>query len=205
LPTGRPVPASAITDPAWLGEQLAATARLYRHDVRPTIGVLWWYSASSVLLGPPIESLVANGIAADPGLASMTLYLHADGRILEAGSDSVLGDDFAKLGRRLEDTLSTCVGAVAAETDAAERALWAIASDSLANRVLWAGGSTSLAEQVAAAVGPMLPMPRYVEVSGRLVVRRASCCLIYQAPGMKKCTSCPRQTPAERLLRLRLP
>jgi ferric iron reductase protein FhuF len=198
------VPASAIKDHRWLGEQIAATARLYRHDVRPTIGVLWWYSASSVLLGPSVESLVATGVAADPTLESMALELHDDGRMLGATSDSLLGKDLAVLGARLHTMLWVCIEAVATNTGAPERALWAIATDSLANRVLWAGGQPAVAEEVAVAVGPKLPTPRYVEVSGRLVVRRASCCLIYQAPGMKKCTSCPRQTPAERLLRLRL-
>ena len=197
-----PVPASLITDPGWLGEQITATARLYRHDMRPTIGVLWWYSASSVLLGPPVESLVTTGVAADPSLASLTLRLHTDGRLIDASSDSLLGNDIALLGRRLRETLSVCVGAVSRCTDAPPRTLWAIATDSLANRVLWAGGPPSLAERVALAVGPLLPMPRYVEVSGRLVVRRASCCLIYQAPGQAKCVSCPRQTPEERHRRL---
>jgi hypothetical protein len=192
-------------DPSWLGEQIAATARRYRHDVRPTIGVLWWYSASSVLLGPPVESLVATGVAADPALARLTLEVHADGQLLGATSDSLLGKDFTVLGARLHSMLSACIDAVSTDTGAAERALWAIATDSLANRVLWAGGAPSMAESLATAVGPELPMPRYVEVSGRLVVRRASCCLIYQAPGMPKCTSCPRQTPAERLRRLTLP
>jgi hypothetical protein len=192
-------------DPGWLGAQLAATARRYRHDVRPTIGVLWWYSASSVLLGPPVESLVATGVAADPALARLTLEVDADGRLLDATSDSLLDQDLTVVGARLRGMLSACVDAVATGTGASERALWAIATDSLANRVLWAGGSPSVAETLAAEVGPELPMPRYVEVSGRLVVRRASCCLIYQAPGLPKCTSCPRQTPAERLRRLRMP
>jgi FhuF-like iron-sulfur protein len=199
------VPASAITEPGWLDAQLAATARMYRLDLRPTIGVLWWYTASSVLLGPPVESLVATGVAADPALGSMTLHVEADGRLLHTTSDSLLDNDITGFGTRLKETLSACVGAVTRGSGAPARALWAIATDSLANRVLWAGGAPELAEKVAAAVGPELPVPRYLEVSGRLVVRRASCCLIYQAPGMKKCTSCPRQTPAERLRRLRLP
>jgi hypothetical protein len=195
----REVPASAITDPAWLDEQITATARLYRFDRRPSLGVLWWYSASSVLLGPPVESL------ADPSLACMTFRVHNDGRLLDATSDTLLGNDIAELGRRLHQTLSTCIRAVAEQTRAPERALWAIATDSLANRVLWAGGLPSAASALATAVGPSLPTPRYVTVSGRLVVRRASCCLLYQAPDQAKCVSCPRQPPAERLRRLRLP
>jgi FhuF 2Fe-2S C-terminal domain len=189
------VPASSITDPGWLDAQLAATARWYSLDDPRTIGVLWWYSASSALLGPPVASF-------DPGLDRVTLQVNANGFVLDARSEVAL-PDFAKLGRRLEEMLATCVSAVSARSGAAARALWAIATDSLANRVLWAGESSALADKLAAAVGPVLPKPRYVEVSGRLIVRRASCCLIYEAPGQSKCASCPRQTPAERLRRLK--
>jgi hypothetical protein len=160
-----------------------------------SLGVLWWYSASSVLLGPPVSGF-------DPALSYVTLYVHPDGRILDARSDSLLGNDVLALGRRLEEALAACVEAVSDCTGASRRALWAIATDSLANQVLWAGLAPAVASRLAAAVGPTLPMPRYVSVSGRLVVRRASCCLIYEAPGQSKCTSCPRQTPAERLRRL---
>ncbi len=188
------VPASVITDAGWLDTQLAAAARWYRYDHRPTIGVLWWYSASSALLGPPVESF-------DPGLDRVTLRVNPHGLVLDARSDTVLSD-LAKLGRRLEETLAACVDAVSARSGAPVRALWAIATDSLANRVLWAGESPKLAEKLAAAVGPVLPIPRYYEVAGRLVVRRASCCLVYEAPDQSKCLSCPRQPPAERLRRL---
>lgn len=195
-----PVPGSMITDPGWLDAQLEAAARHYRYRRRAGLGVLWWYSASSVLLGPVVESLIGTGRVADPGLDCLTLYLHPDGRILDARSDSVLSDD--KLGRRLGETLSASIQAVAGVSGANRRALWAIATDSLANRVLWAGGTPADARGLARAVGEVLPAPRYVEVGGRLVVRRASCCLIYEAPGMTKCTSCPRQAPEERLRRL---
>jgi hypothetical protein len=195
----QPVPGSSITDPAWLRAQLDAAARRYRFDRRPALGVLWWYSASVVLLGPPVEA------GADPALDSLTLYLHPDGRILDARSDSVLGNDgndIVELGHRLEETLSRCIEAIVRQSGASPRALWAIATDSLANRVLWAGGSAAVASRWARAIGSALPAPRYVEVAGRPVVRRASCCLIYQAPGVDKCTSCPRQSPERRRRRL---
>ena len=197
-----PVPATAITEPVWLAEQLDAAARRYRLDRRATVGVLWWYSASTVLLGPPVESLIATGVAADPDLSSVTLYLHADGRLLHATSDAVLGNDPGKLGRRIEETLSTSIDAVAAASGAPPRALWAIATDSLANRVLWAGGTPAVAHRLARAIGPLLPPPRYVEVGGQTIVRRASCCLVYEVAGCEKCTSCPRQPPDERLRRV---
>jgi len=194
-----PVTASAVTDPSWLAEQLAATARRYRLDRPASVGVLWWYSASSVLLGPVAESCVRGGPVADPSLAAVTLFLHPDGRVLDARSAGVVAAE--SLGERLGGALSAAVAAVAAASGAREPALWAIATDSLANRVLWAGGAASVAAGLAASAGS-LPEPRYVTVAGTRVVRRASCCLIYQAPGEAKCVSCPRQHPDERRRRL---
>ncbi len=193
------MPAAAVTDPDWLAAQLDANARRFRLPDRAANGVLWWYSASSVLLGPPAETYVRGGPAADPALASLTLFLHPDGRVLDARSASTV--DRAELPKRLGAVLEMCVDAVAAPSGASVPTLWAIATDSLANRVLWAGGSPDVALELAA--DSRLPRPRYVEVAGRRVVRRASCCLIYEAPGQQKCTSCPRQHPDERLRRLR--
>ena len=193
-----PVPAVAITDAGWLGDQLAAAARRYRLEEPTPIGVLWWYSASSVLLGPLAESVSLGRAPADPALAATTLYLHQDGRVLDATATATTPD----VAQRLSAMLDTAIGAVVAASGAAARALWAIATDSLANRVLWAGGSPDVVTALA-AVDPRLPTPRYLEVGRSLVVRRASCCLIYHAPGEVKCTSCPRQPPEERLRRLR--
>ncbi len=192
--------ATAVTDPNWLSAQLAATARRYRLDRPATVGVLWWYSASSVLLGPPVESLVRGGPVLDPALAAVTLFVHPDGRVLDARSAGVV--PAGTLGERLASALSTAIGAVSAASGARPRALWAIATDSLANRVLWAGGAPAVATGLAASAGS-LPAPRYVSVDGVRVVRRASCCLIYEAPGEAKCVSCPRQHPDDRYRRLR--
>jgi hypothetical protein len=194
-----PVTATAVTDPAWLGAQLTAAARRFRLDRPAAVGVLWWYSASSVLLGPPAESLVRGRPLADPALASVTLFLHPDGRVLDARSAAVV--PVGLLGTRLADALAAAIGAVAGASRAPERALWAIATDSLANRVLWAGGTEAVAVSLAESVGSM-PAPRYVTAAGTRVVRRASCCLVYEAPGERKCVSCPRQHPDERRRRL---
>lgn len=200
-----PVPATSVTDPSWLADQLDAAARRYRLARPASVGVLWWYSASSALLGPPVATAVRGGPVADPALASMTLLLHPDGRVLDARSSAVVAADM--LGERLAAALSTAVAAVAAASGAPEPALWAITTDSLANQVLWAGGTPPVAESVAASVaesvGGALPVPRYVSVGDRHAVRRASCCLIYQAPGEQKCVSCPRQHPDDRHRRLR--
>jgi hypothetical protein len=160
--------------------------------------VLWWYSASSVLLGPLASTYVAGGPVAAPELDSMTLSLHPDGRVLDACAASVVFRAVAPA--RVAALVEVCVQAVVAGSGAPGRSLWAVASDSLANRVLWAGGAEP--DVVALAADPRFPRPRFVEVAGQRVVRRSSCCLVYESPGERKCVSCPRQRPDDRLRRL---
>ncbi|SDC65037.1 (2Fe-2S)-binding protein [Actinokineospora iranica] len=191
-----PTSVDALGDRRWLAAQIAAAGRLYRCGDQTVLGVLWWYSASSVLVAPTVESLLVTGFALDP--ARVRLYLHPDGRLLAARSDAVCPAP----GPALRAVLSAAIDCVSELTGARGRALWAVAGDSLSNRVLWAGGSPADAVELAAAIGPM-PVPRFVSVGGRNVVRRASCCLIYAATGAEKCVSCPRQPPAERMRRLR--
>lgn len=186
----------ALTDPAWLGEQLDRCARRFRVGTR-TGAVLWWYSASSVLLGPPAESYVRGGRVADPALGSMTLFLHPDGRVLDARAAASVSREEAP--ERVSALVATCVEAIGPAR--LSRSLWAIASDSLANRVLWAGGGE--ADAMVLAADERFPTPRYTAVGGQSVVRRASCCLVYESPGQGKCVSCPRQRPDDRLRRLR--
>lgn len=187
------MPAAALTDPSWLAEQIKVCGRRFGVGAR-TAGVLWWYSASSVLLGPAAESYVRGGRVADPALGSMTLFLHPDGRVLDARAAASVSRDEAP--ERVSALVSRCVAAIGTA-----RSLWAIASDSLANRVLWAGGGE--ADAMALAADERFPVPRFARIGGQLAVRRASCCLVYESPGQGKCVSCPRQPPDDRLRRLR--
>jgi hypothetical protein len=182
-------PATAIEDPAWLGAQLALSARRYPLGSRPVLGVLWWYSASVVLLGPVVSGQ-------DPALKSITMTIEPDGRLIDARSAPFTGE----VGPPLREMLLAAITSVAAVSGARARTLWAITTDSLANRMIWAG-TPALAASLAALV-PELPAPRFVEVRGRQFVRRVSCCLIYQGTSTTKCVSCPRQTPEERMARL---
>jgi FhuF 2Fe-2S C-terminal domain len=183
-------PISVISDPLWRAEQLRRTARRFRVPAR-TATVLWWYSASSVLLGPTATGFVSGG----PVPATDSLVMRPDGQLVDArASTFVARDDAPSL---VGELVSACVTALGEPS----RALWAIASDSLANRVLWAGGTPSDAEALAA--DERFPVPRFVEVGGQRVVRRSSCCLVYESPGEQKCVSCPRQRPDDRLRRLR--
>ncbi|MGW5052175.1 (2Fe-2S)-binding protein [Actinokineospora sp. NPDC004072] len=186
---------TVVGDPAWVASRMAASRGRYPGADARVLGTLWWYEASSALVGPVVETAVAGGPVADAG--SMVLAVTPDGRVADAQARTTCADP----GPRLRSVLAAGIAAVASVSGAAARSLWAIATDSVGNRTLWAGGTPAHAVGVAAAVGSDLPVPRFVVAGGRLVVRRASCCLIYRA-GESKCVSCPRQPPAERTRRL---
>lgn len=192
------VAASAVTDPVWLRSQIGLAARRYGCAPVAVLGTIWWYSASSVLVAPALETLAATGRGTDPALGSVTLDIAADGRLLSARGRQPFTGGPAELGRALGEAAEAAIATVVTVTGARRPALRAIATDSIANRLLWAG-SPALAGPLATAAG--LPRPRFTEIGPDLVVRRASCCLIYQV-AQPKCVSCPRQPPGERRRRL---
>jgi ferric iron reductase protein FhuF len=200
------VPATKLTEPNWVRARIGGAAKLYGCARPEVLGTIWWYSLSSVLVAPALESLVSTGVALDPSLDAVTLDVVPDGRFAGARSSRTLeGELGPALGKALGPVIETIAEAVGARA----RALGAIAADSIANRLLWAGSAAgdveramALAAPLIAATGLGLPKPRYVYVGSAPVVRRASCCLIYEA-NSAKCTSCPRQTPDERDRRLR--
>ena len=200
------VPATRLTDLAWVRSRIGGAAKLYGCARPEVLGTIWWYSLSSVLVAPALESLVNTGIALDPALDAVTLDVVPDGRFAGARSSRVLDGE---LGPALGKSLGPVIETIAEAVGARARALGAIAADSIANRLLWAGsavgdvgGAMALAAPIMASTGLDLPKPRFVDVNGNAVVRRSSCCLIYEA-NSAKCASCPRQTPAERDRRLR--
>lgn len=183
------VPIGVFADQVWVAGQLGAAARRFRCSDARVVGVLWWYSASLVLLGPVVDGDDAG---------SVVVSLAPDGRLVDARSGRPGAAGAAG------PVLAGAIDAVTAAGSAPRRALWAVATDSLATRVLWAGGDADVAMALASAISPELPRPRFVDVGGRIAVRRASCCLVYETPGNAKCVSCPRQPPGERLRRLRV-
>lgn len=233
-------PASLLADAEWVRARVGGAAKLYGCARPEVLGTIWWYSLSSVLVAPAVESLAAwwpgdtepvdrnpttanpasastdrpgmlapdaarRPSLADPSLEAMELDLVADGRFLGARSTRPLSGGLPELGAALAGTLGTAIATISAVTGARERALGAIATDSIGNRLLWTPdpeGAMALAEPLVAAIGLDLPKPRFVRVGRTPAVRRASCCLIYEV-GNPKCVSCPRQTPAEREARLR--
>jgi ferric iron reductase protein FhuF len=171
---------------------------------RRVLATVWWYSASTVLLTPPLAGLVA-GVPLSGRLEDISISLLPGGlpaaAVAAAGGKDLAGD--------VRDSLAAVITAVAEAGRMRERPLWAIATDSLANQLLTLGRAlgdvravTAEARPLAAAIGAPLPEPRYVDVAGARFTRRASCCLMYLLPGQPLCTSCPRRAPAERQILL---
>jgi ferric iron reductase protein FhuF len=204
-PSAALVPASVLADPAWTAELLARRARPAGTADRRVLATVWWYSASLVLLAPPLAGQV-TGVPLSARLSDMAIAFLPGGRPVAAHSSAPGTDP----GTELRDSLGAVIAAVAEAGRMRERPLWAIATDSLANQLLALGravgdvpGATARAGPLAAAVGPPLPAPRYVDVGAARFTRRASCCLVYRLPGGPLCTSCPRRPPVEREALLR--
>jgi len=198
-------PATLLADAAWVSARIGGAAKLYGCSRPEVLGTIWWYSLSSVLVAPSVESLVRDDAPLDPSLDAVTIDLVPDGRFTGARSSRVLDGGLAGLGEAFAATLGTAIGTISGVTGANPRALGAIATDSIGNRLLWTGDTEraiALAAPLVAAIGLGMPEPRFSRIGRNTVVRRASCCLIYEA-GNPKCTSCPRQTPEERDRRLR--
>ncbi len=199
-PSAAAVPAALFADADWTAGRLAGLGARYASGDLRVLATVWWYSASSVLLTPALAGL-ATGLPLSARLADTSVALLGGGTPIAATSSAPGGDTAGEL----RETLSAVVDAVAAAGGTRPRPLWAIAADSLANRLLALGRAlgeerrvTALAAPLAAAVGPPLPAPRYVDVAGVRFTRRVSCCLLYRLPPEPLCTSCPRRPAAER-------
>jgi ferric iron reductase protein FhuF len=200
-PPGLPsAPATLLAAPERVGVLLEAWGARQGIADRRVLATTWWYSASTVLLAPPLAGLV-TGRPLSGRLEDLTVSVRPDGLPAAAVASAPGGEP----GEELRTTLAALVAAVAAVGRMRERPLWGIATDSLATVLLALGralgdvpGATAHAVPLVAAIGTPMPVPRYVDVSGARFVRRASCCLVDRLPGGSLCTSCPRRPPAER-------
>jgi ferric iron reductase protein FhuF len=201
LPPGADVvPGTYLTDPGWTADVLDRRSRWQRTGDPRVLATVWWYSASTVLLTPVLAGLV-TGRPLSARLGDTSVALLPGGHPVAAESSAAGGDPAAEL----RETLARVIAAVAETGRMRQRPLWAIATDSLANQLLALGralgdvpAATALAGPLAAAIGPPLPVPRYVDVGRARFTRRASCCLLVEVPGQAMCTSCPRRPPEER-------
>jgi len=209
------LPGELLIDESWLSERVDHLGRSSGGTERRTNATLWWYSASTVLLGPAVHELVTAGTGLDLSPSTLRFTLRDNGYLERVIAGARLDPGPSALGRHLDDALSLMIEPLARIGGASERSLWAIAVDSLATRVLAetsvTPGGTDRAPQIATAVAEaaarLRPLPRYVDVRGRpggpdrRYIKRGSCCLLFRVPG-GLCISCPKQTPADRLARL---
>jgi ferric iron reductase protein FhuF len=223
LPAAQPLlPGSLLTEAGWLSARVDQIGRQVGCAEGRVNATLWWYSASLVLLGPAVHELMTSGAATDLTASSLWFTLGSAGyleRVVPGPTPIGTGGDVSPaeaLGRHLDDVLGRIIAPLARVGPATERSLWAIAVDSLAGRVLAearvspAGPAAAgeIARVVAQAAPRLRPLPRFVDVRARpggparTYVHRVSCCLLLRIPA-GICVSCPKQSPADRLDRLR--
>lgn len=219
-----------LRDSDWVAQQVRRSALRWRTDSPRVAATLWWYTASSVLLAPPLLTGFLTGHSVHPGPEGLTLHFAEAGRLTAARPTPALtplsASDVAEPVRAL---LELCVEGLAGAAGLRPRPLWSLATDSLAGLLVRAGResgrleeSTAWALALAERIGHPLPRPRWVDVpvpdgsdglfpvpppdapAEERFVRRGSCCLIYETPGEAKCAGCPRRTPRDRTLQLEL-
>lgn len=180
---------AAAGDAAAVGRAVETLRRATGAPEARTAGTLYWYALSRGLA----RLAVAGKDAATAIIAS------GPGGWPEVGETAPSDESAAGLARACRHLIQF----IADGSGASARSLWAIATDSIASAALDAEDPRAAAAALLRACAPEAPPARFDEVPGRgTVVRRGSCCLLYQCPGMAKCLSCPRQTPEERRARL---
>jgi hypothetical protein len=160
------VPASAIFDPEWIGDELRLRAARWQVDTPLILGTVLWRAISNSLVLPTIASKFVTGTALSPALADVYLHRRAltgrDTDFVEPGRVSTM-DGTATPNRKMygrlvgarstrvltgsvEAALLEALGAgieyFASVCGKGERRLWAVSVDSVAARFLWAGQAT---------------------------------------------------------------
>lgn len=211
----KPVSGRMLGDESWLAARIAELGASWRTDSIRVGATLWWCMTASALVEQVVRALAEQRPIPAPTLDRLALTLRADGSVERVGiqapgpdtagatpgrlpaADSAPEATEADIAVAVRETLTTVIGRLAAVSGVREPALWAVVTDVVAGWALDAG-QPLIGRRLAEAVGTALPEPRFVEVAGRTFVRRASCCLVYEAPGCEKCVSCPKRRPHER-------
>jgi ferric iron reductase protein FhuF len=196
-----------LTDESWLAARIADLGASWRTDSMRVSATLWWCMTASALVERVVPALARRRPIPAPTLDRLTLILRADGTVERVGIDEAgwhaAGADYgieateADIAVALRETLTAVIDCLTAVSGVRGPALWAVVTDVVGS---WAvdAGQPPIGRWLAEAIGTALPEPRFIEVAGRTFVRRASCCLVYEAPGCEKCVSCPKRRPDER-------
>jgi ferric iron reductase protein FhuF len=203
----RILPGTALTDPAVMAQFVADCRRRWSTTDDRVAGTLWWYSTSSVVLTVLLTRLAEIDLAADPALDRLRVHVGEDGRVVNVYPGGLLGST-EELPGALRAALGPVLAALSEVSGVRLPPLWAITTDAVANSLLRAwqeqGSPQRGVEQASwlvAGMGSPLPPARFVELAGKPLVRRVSCCLIDHA-GFAACASCPHQDPEVRRERM---
>ncbi|WP_308166789.1 (2Fe-2S)-binding protein [Nocardia albiluteola] len=194
------VPGVALTRPEWLAERIADMGISWGTGDSRVSGTLWWCMAASSLVDPVATAYAEGRPAAAPVLEELRCEVRPDGgieRVVRGTAAAGHAEADAEVGPALRRTLDRVIPVVAEVSGAGAPSLWAIVADAIGNRALDAGDAEAGA-RLAREVAGRLPVPRFIDVSGRAFVRRTSCCLVFEVPGCQMCTSCPKRPAAER-------
>jgi len=199
----RILPGTALTDPAEMERFVADNRKRWSTDDNRVAGTLWWYSTSSVVLTSLLTRLAEIDLAADPALDRLRVHVGEDGRVVNVYPGGLL-PEVAALPTALRAALSPVLETLSAVSGVRLPPLWAITTDAVANSLLRAwrdlgdpARGVAQASWLVAGMGRPLPPARFVELEGKPLVRRVSCCLIDHA-GFAPCASCPHQDPEVR-------
>ncbi|GAA3436619.1 Fe-S oxidoreductase [Kutzneria kofuensis] len=205
--TERILPGTALADPAEMERFVADSRARWSTSDNRVAGTLWWYSTSSVVFTSLLTRLAEIDLAADPALDRLRVHVGEDGRVVNVYPGGLL-PDVSSLPGALRSALSPVLETLSAVSGVRLPPLWAITTDAIANALLRAwrelGSPAKGVEQASwlvASMGSPLPPARFVELEGKPLVRRVSCCLIDHA-GFAPCASCPHQDPAVRESRM---
>ncbi|MFT3855339.1 MAG: hypothetical protein QM733_21775 [Ilumatobacteraceae bacterium] len=196
------VAATSIIDRAWLAEQIRLRGQRWGTDDRRVLTTLWWYSASSWVVGPTLTSVALGHDVLSAALDDLSLHWLPDSRITGATSSRVLpgSPGIATAVATLREMYDVVVPELAGIGGIGARPLWAMAADAIASRLAFIGRAiddldrvTALLEPLVDAIGAPLPLPRYTGRGETLEPKRLSCCLLYLAPQQTKCSFCPRR------------
>jgi ferric iron reductase protein FhuF len=201
------LPGTALADPAVMDRFVADCRKRWSTEDNRVAGTLWWYSTSSVLLTSLLVRLAEIDLAADPALDRLRVHVGEDGRVLTVQPSGLL-PEVAELPVALRTALTPVLATLSEVSGVRLPPLWAITTDAVANTLLRAwrdlGAPAKGVRQASWLVGAMgspLPPARFVEIEGKPLVRRVSCCLIDRA-GFDRCASCPHQEPTVRERRM---
>jgi ferric iron reductase protein FhuF len=196
----RILPGLALADPAEMERFVADNRKRWSTEDNRVAGTLWWYSTSSVVLTALLTRLAEIDLAADPALERLRVHVGEDGRVVNVHPGGLLSE-VSELPTALRAALSPILETLSAVAGVRLPPLWAITTDAVANSLLRAwrdlgdpARGVAQASWLVAGMGRPMPPARFVEIEGKPLVRRVSCCLIDHA-GFAPCASCPHQDP----------